>query len=278
MTPDDTAFWLELLEAVTAVLWGLSLLAWLRARAAREQLRTRPFARAGERAVLLTGVVAPTLGEPADRAPIVLTITQTSAVHARHIRWTERGRTLHARPFDLVCATGQRVRVDPGSDVVLARSLGAPMPTDDHAARTRSATLPLGAETAVYGSLYRELVPSATGAHARDGSAVGLCLRAPLGAPLTVFQGAPDALFTRRARTHRNVAALGTVGIFVALGAFADGPASLVRPTDLSPDGAAFAVIVMLVMAAEYAWLFARTRPWYERARLDEVEPARFGG
>lgn len=244
---------------------ALARLSEARARAMASQIRARVFLLEDERAVMFVGTVAPAAGESAERDPVSVRVTQTAEAHAGHLSWKESARSTEARPFDVVCDDGRRVRVEPGAEPFVARALDR---TDvlSESTRTRASVLRFGARAVVCGAPQRALVPSTAGAHARDGSALGLVLVAPPGEPLTIFEAHPEQAYLARAKAHARA----------ALGPSIAGPALLLYFGAEMTEQAVTAVVAALLAAVlEHLWLLSRVRPWYLRERIDDVEPRR---
>lgn len=112
-------------------------------------------------------------------------------------RWTEIGRTVHARPFLLRHASGQTIRVEPTQDVLLIDEMDGVVLIDlTH--RKRVAELVLGERVFVDGLLSLDHTPQAAGGGYRGGR--GFVLRAPPSELMLLSSEPMGERFRRRAR------------------------------------------------------------------------------
>jgi hypothetical protein len=119
--------------------------------------------------------------------------------------WKEVDRRIEMRPFYVVLASGERVRVEPDKDAFLVDAMDG-MILVHETARTRYAELSPGEEIYAVGELRRAHDPELSPTGYRSGKD-GWVLRAPPGGDLLLSSEALDQRFRRRARAARVTAA-----------------------------------------------------------------------
>jgi hypothetical protein len=179
-------------------------------------------------------------GEPSDPPVVVVRIHQHGTEASNKGQWShtwkETGRDVEARPFTLVRADGQRVRVEPDERVVLHENL-VTFDRKSVEQRDRVAAVAVGADVHVTG----ELTAAGTaprGAYRASGDAA--VLRPPRREPMVVADEPSGSTDRQRMRFHLG-AALGAAAALAAvrglLGAYIhvalDGRLALARPTEL---------------------------------------------
>jgi len=207
------------------VLGGLLLAALLwrrthqrRAIAAREAEATGHALRPG--VSVISGVVA--TEDDSDGWAVSIEIDQEArewkAKQNWHVTWQEVARRTEVRPFYIVRPGGDRVRVEPNTNVFLIDQLDGEVREPSAARRTRTARLTPGESVYASGVLTRARDPQ-TGGY-RDGE--GWVLRPQPGAKMLISTEPQSKRHERRARFHRGwIIALGICIALVHGGLFA---------------------------------------------------------
>jgi hypothetical protein len=231
-----------------------------RAYAAQRAVATIPELREDEE-VTLTGRV------DVDDGDIAIEIAIHQELHewrgkGNELRrvWEERSRSIVVRPFHLVLANGERVRVEPDESVLLVNKLEMRQPADRK--RTRSATLERGDAVSVSGVLRLRQGPSAEGAVYRTAVSEALVLAPPIYERMVASVEPLASRHRRRAMFHAVAVALATGPACYALLSHDRDVGSVLG--NILPYACVFAIL--------YPILALVTLPWYEHKRLSEAE------
>jgi hypothetical protein len=151
--------------------------------------------------------------ELAASVTVVQEARNITSKQARSHEWREVSRESVAVPFALVRDDGQRVRVEPGKDLLLVDALVTEAPDPTSKQRVRRAEATRGEMFCAYGELHKHAGPEG-GAYRAN--AEPWVLRPPRGTGRVLLTSAPlDDRFVERAKVLRQGAIL--VGLVVAL-------------------------------------------------------------
>lgn len=131
--------------------------------------------------------------------------TETKNKNSWSHRWTETGRETHAKPFYVRTPRGERVRVEPGTDVLLVDDPDGMIWTE-RTTRTRIATLSLKEEVIVEGTLDRGHDPELREAALYRGSAQGWVMRPIAGGRMHISAEKLGERHRKRAQVFRSAA------------------------------------------------------------------------
>lgn len=190
---------------------ALTLMSWhrQRAKAARDSVRSDRFLAPGP--TVLTGTVATIDGAPhAIRVQIVQHGDERSNKGNWTTTWSEIERAVDARPFHLVFSTGQRILVEPGSDVFLVDALDQHT-RNSHTTRTLAAELSPGERATVSGVLSWASAPGGQPTGYRSSSSRSFVLRRSALERMLISSEPLEERYLRRASVHRRVAVITAV-------------------------------------------------------------------
>jgi hypothetical protein len=216
---EPSAFASSIIVFLIAVLGlgGLMVVALARWRRFRDRAALAERVMSGEPPELapgyaiLKGTVEPEGNEPAVEIAIEEKGHEIKSKAGWNVVWRETSRRVSARPFYLLRATGDAVRVEPDERVFLVDSLTT-RDRPSAALRVRVSTLDRGEECAVSGLLRRSRDPRVGGAGYRD-AGEALVLTPPRGERMIVsVEPLPDR-YLRRAAFHKR-AAMGIAALF----------------------------------------------------------------
>ena len=208
---------------VAALAWRLSLRYWRAAARANASFNPDVALAPGEAVVM--GIVEQEQGASlAVRVEIEQEGSESENSGIWVHRWTETDRKVRVHPFYLRHASGARIRVEPGEDVMLVNAMDGFLRVD-LTKRVRVAELVLGAEAFAVGELRRAPDPEAPSRGYRE-RADGYLLVPPRGRGMLLSSEQLGKRFERTAALHRRWALLAAAACLVFNALFASFHAS----------------------------------------------------